>query len=432
MHRIGVIADDFTGATDIATAYASAGFRTAVFIEDAVAREEAADADVLVVALKTRTAPREEAVAASLDALRDLRRLGCERFYVKYCSTFDSTDEGNIGPILDAAAAELGAARTVVVPAYPDNGRTTYLGRLFVGDQLLEESPMREHPLTPMRRSRLRDLLSPQTGRAVGEVHLPAVHAGPEALRAALDALPEGYAVIDAVENADLRTIHRATRDDLLVSGGAGLALGAAGGSGTAAGSGADDAAGTSAAGEDASSGAAPVPPFPPLEGRSLVVCGSASSMTRAQVADAMRSHPTRALTVDRLAEEAAAEVDDVAAWIAGADRAAVPVVYSVATAGDLRHDAAAAIEDALAELARRAVAEGGVRHLIVAGGETSGAVTKALGIGRLDIGPRISPGVCWSRARTRAGESIDIALKSGNFGTEDMFSSAWKELGEA
>lgn len=422
MHRIGVIADDFTGATDIATAYASAGFRTAVFIEDAVAREETADADVLVVALKTRTAPREEAVAASLDALRDLRRLGCERFYVKYCSTFDSTDEGNIGPILDAAAAELGAARTVVVPAYPDNGRTTYLGRLFVGEDLLEESPMREHPLTPMRRSRLRDLLSPQTGRPVGEVHLPAVHAGPEALRAALDALPEGYAVVDAVENADLRTIHRATRDDLLVSGGAGLALGA------------DDAAGASAAGEDAtaSSGTAPVPPFPPLEGRRLVVCGSASSMTRAQVADAMRSHPTRALTVDRLAEEAAAEVDDVAAWIAGADQSAVPVVYSVATAGDLRHDAAAAIEDALAELARRAVAEGGVRHLIVAGGETSGAVTKALGIGRLDIGPRISPGVCWSRARTRAGESIDIALKSGNFGTEDMFSSAWKELGEA
>ncbi|WP_157517860.1 3-oxo-tetronate kinase [Microbacterium resistens] len=410
MIDIGAVADDFTGATDLAMALRQQGFRAVVSIEDAALNAAAiGDADAVVVALKTRTAPVPDAVAQSVRAIRALEALGARRYYVKYCSTFDSTPEGNIGPILDAVMEELAEERTVVVPSFPDNGRTVYRGHLFVGDDLLENSPMRHHPLTPMTQSRIRDLLAPQTTRDIHEVPLPVVQAGPLPLREALDTAPAGYAVVDAVSDADLQSIATAVSGWRLISGGAGLALGMTG----------------------------PHPDlhdaFTAVPGRRLIVCGSASSRTRAQIAHAAATLPSRKLDVEEVASEPARVLAETLAWIREQDADAIPLVYTVGTPDDVRRGAdgntvAAGIEDLLSALVSRAVAALGVTQVIVAGGETSGSVLRGLGVARLHIGPRIAPGVCWSTADAPGGP-LTIALKSGNFGTEDMFTTAWKAI---
>ncbi|MER7973600.1 four-carbon acid sugar kinase family protein, partial [Streptomyces sp. NPDC096080] len=231
MPTLGAIADDFTGATDLATMLVARGFRTVVAVgPDALGRADPAlaDADAVVVALKSRTAPAGEAVALSVRSLEALRALGCRRFYFKYCSTFDSTPRGNIGPVTDALLDALGARRTVVVPSFPATGRTVYRGRLFVHDDLLDESPMRRHPLTPMRDARVERLLAPQTGRPVARIGLETVRDGADAVRAALDE-PEradALTVVDAVDDRDLAVIAAATEDFPLVTGAAGLAVG--------------------------------------------------------------------------------------------------------------------------------------------------------------------------------------------------------------
>lgn len=405
MH-IGAVADDFTGATDLATTLTTRGFSAAVVIEDRpVAPALLEGLDAVVVALKTRTAPVAQAVAESEAAIDRLLRWGAERLYVKYCSTFDSTDEGNIGPVLDAAAARLGVDRTVVVPAFPANGRTVEGGLLFVNGQLLEESPMRHHPLTPMTRSRLADLLAPQTRATITEIPLAVVRSG--ALREAIAAAPAGYLVVDAVEDDDLRTIAAASDGLRLLSGGAGLAIGL-----TPASSAQADA-------------------FPRFAGRRLVVCGSASAATRGQIADAReQGHPLRKVDVANALADPAAEVAALAAWVRGLDADAVPVVYSVGELADVTADggaSASAVELVLSTLV--ATLAGEVDRVIVAGGETSGAVVKALGVDLLRIGPQLAPGVCWSAAVAEGGRELAIVLKSGNFGAVDLFSSAWEQL---
>lgn len=405
MTTMGVIADDFTGATDIATAYAARGYRTEV-ITGADATVDG-DVDVEVIALKTRTAPVAVAVAASLDAYDRLRAAGHTRFFVKYCSTFDSTDRGNIGPVLDALAERTGAEHCVVVPAFPDNGRTTFQGHLFVGSELLEHSPMRHHPLTPMTASRVADILRPQTRHRVGEVHLATVHDGPAAIRSALDAAVTEYVVVDAVENADLVAIAAATADDVLRSGGSGLALGSTPGD------------------------ADPAAEFTAPVGRRLVVCGSASARTREQIAAAVAAgSPTYRIDVERLAADGSAVVQEAVAWLRAQPADSAPVIYSVGTPSDVSPDtdSAARIEAALSEVVERAVADGFTR-CIVAGGETSGAVVSRLGIERLTIGAVIAPGVCWAEGHTAAGHRVAVALKSGNFGAPDMFTTAWEAL---
>lgn len=404
MATMGVIADDFTGATDIATAYAARGYRTEVLTAGDAQADPAAD--VSVVALKTRTAPVGTAVAESLAAYDRLAAAGHTRFFVKYCSTFDSTDRGNIGPILDALAERTGAARCVVVPAFPDNGRTTFQGHLFVWSDLLEHSSMRHHPLTPMTKSRVADILRPQTRHTVGELHLATVHAGPVAVRSALDASADAYVVVDAVDDDDLAVIAAATDDDTLRSGGSGLALGIAPGT-----SDADTA-------------------FSAPDGRSVVVCGSASARTREQIASAAAAgSPTLRLDVARLAT-ASAVVQEAVAWLRAQAPESAPVVYSVGDPSDVSTDStsSARIEAALSEIVDHAVADGFTR-CIVAGGETSGAVVSRLGIRRLTIGSVIAPGVCWAEGVTRGGHRLAIALKSGNFGAPDMFISAWEVL---
>ncbi|UNX55345.1 four-carbon acid sugar kinase family protein [Georgenia sp. TF02-10] len=407
---LGAIADDFTGATDLAMMLRRAGFRVTVLIEDGtLPATELSSLDAIVVALKIRTAPRGDAVTAARGALQRLRSWGATRFYVKYCSTFDSTDEGNIGPVLDAVADDLGAARCVVVPSLPANGRTVYNGHLFVGADLLENSSMRHHPLTPMTRSRVADLLRPQTSYTVGEVRRGTVQEGPAALRRALDAAQARYLVLDAIDDADLAVIGAATADDVLVSGGSGLALGMSG-------PGTPDTAWS-----------------PPGTGRGAVLCGSVSRTTLAQIAHAARSQPVRQIDLATAIADPERTASELADWISCQDPGAIPVVCAARARSDVRSEldgvqVAPVVERVIAGVAWDVVRGGAVSAIVVAGGESSGAVVRALGVDALLIGPEIAPGVCWTTAAA-LGRQVALALKSGNFGEEDIFTSAWEHL---
>lgn len=407
MTQLGCIADDFTGATDVAAALTSAGHRTVVTI--GVPEGPVLGADAVVVALKSRTAPVAAAVEESIAAARALRALGASRFYFKYCSTFDSTPQGNIGPVADALLAELGLKLGVVVPSFPANGRRVFQGHLFVHDQPLDESPMSHHPLTPMKDANLLRLLAPQTTSRVELVPLQVVQDG-TALPATLASLAGGttrtLAVVDAVNDRDLVRIAHALPERALITGGAGLAA--------------------ALAGPDRR----PDPiGFP--AGPRLVVAGSASAATREQIAVAAREIPSAQVDRARLATAFDEEVARLLAVVRTAERT---LVYATASLDDLAADVdrardAALIERCLAELTRAAVAAG-ARRIVIAGGETAGAVTAALGVRRLEIGPSIAPGVVWSSAATADGTRVALALKSGNFGGPRLFLDAWDVLG--
>ncbi|WP_328698023.1 3-oxo-tetronate kinase [Streptomyces sp. NBC_00342] len=421
MPTLGAIADDFTGATDLATMLVARGYRTVVTVgPDAVAGDHAvAAADAVVVALKSRTAPVSEAVASSLGALRALRAAGCERFYFKYCSTFDSTPQGNFGPVTDALLNAVDERRAVVVPAFPDTGRTVLDGRLLVHGEPLDESPMRHHPLTPMRDSDVGRLLAPQTTHPVRHVGLETVRSGAETLKAALDdpALPDALVVVDAAENEDLRTISAATLHHRLVTGAAGLALGLTGPR-----PGASRARAASRPGDPA-----------------VVLSGSASAATRAQVAHGRAHLPHRKLDIAALRADLDASVTELVGFARDCwqdDPRRPPLIYAVDDLRDLDQDdatpaASVLVEQALAACAVRLVGAG-ARRLLVAGGETSGAVITALGVRTLTIGSPIAPGVTWATAARGTGHAdgeVDVALKSGNFGDTDIFTEAWSVL---
>lgn len=407
---LGIIADDFTGATDIATMLRRSGHRVAVVIEDGtLSPEQLRGLDAVVVALKSRSGSKEEAVAASLDALRRLQAWGADRFYVKYCSTFDSTDEGNIGTVLDAVTDELGVQTCVVVPSLPANGRTVYNGHLFVGADLLENSSMRHHPLTPMTRSRVADLLRPQTAYDVGEVVRDTVRQGAAPLRAALDGAGSRYVVVDAIDDDDLAVIGAATADHLLVSGGSGLALGIPG------------------------PGGAEASWAPPPRGRGAVLCGSVSRATLGQIADAARTQPVRQVDISAAIADPDAAANEIAAWVLAQAADSTPVVCAARDRSDVLPtvggvETAPVIERVLTQTAVLLTADATVTGLIVAGGETSGAVVRGLDIQSLQIGPELAPGVCWSAAET-GGRTVALALKSGNFGGTDLLTSAWERL---
>lgn len=423
MPTLGAIADDFTGATDLATMLVARGYRTVVTVgPDAIAEDRAvAAADAVVVALKSRTAPVSEAVDSSLAALRALRAAGCERFYFKYCSTFDSTPKGNIGPVTDALLNAIDVPRAVVVPAFPDTGRTVHGGRLLVHGEPLDESPMRHHPLTPMRDSDVGRLLTPQTTHPVRHIGLQTVRSGAEALRAALDdpALSDALVVVDATENEDLRTISAATLHHRLVTGAAGLALGLTGPR-----PGASRARAASHPGDPA-----------------VVLSGSASAATRAQVAHGRAHLPHRKLDIAALRADLDTSVEELVGFARDCwqdDPRRPPLIYAVddlrdldEAAGNATPAASVLVEQALAACAVRLVGAG-ARRLLVAGGETSGAVITALGVRTLAIGSPIAPGVTWATAARGTGHAdgmVDVALKSGNFGDTDIFTEAWSVL---
>lgn len=411
---IGAIADDLTGATDLSLILAREGLDV---VQVVGVPEQSADfggAEAVVVALKSRTIPADEAVAQSLASAEVLLARGAEKLFFKYCSTFDSTDEGNIGPVTDALLRLLGEERTIACPAFPTNGRSVYMGYLFVGEQLLSESSMKDHPLTPMRDANLVRVLQRQTARPVSLIARRTVAAGADAIAERLATL-EGIAIVDAVDDLDLRAIGAAAARTLkLVTGGSALAMGLV----------------PSRPRGDASTAlAAPA-------GGAVSLAGSCSAATRRQI-EAARAAGVEAMQVDPEAIAAGKVTTETALrFVLDAQGGALPpLVYSSA---DPEHVAAAqqklgtgkageVVEHFLGDLARR-LSEEGVARFIVAGGETSGAVVAALGVSALRIGPEIDPGVPWTLTQGRA-QPLALALKSGNFGADDFFVKAWRLL---
>ncbi|MEM9628106.1 MAG: 3-oxo-tetronate kinase [Pseudomonadota bacterium] len=416
---LGAIADDFTGATDLANTLVSQGMRTVQTIGVPEADLDLRDIDAVVVALKSRTSPVADAVAASLQALAWLRSMDAHQIVFKYCSTFDSTPNGNIGPVSDALMEAIGAELAIICPAFPAAGRRVFQGHLFVGAQLLSDSSMRDHPLTPMRDSNLVGLMTAQSRRKVGLVPHEIVAAGVEAMRQAFQALQgEGfnYAVVDAIADHDLQAIGTALADHPLITGGSGIALGLP--------------QNFRHAGRLTD---AVQPKAPDIAGRALILAGSCSEATRAQIARAKAKWPHRKLDVDRLAT-GDQEIEEVLAWAAGHDGQSPILIYGSADPHELattqarygRERAGALVEEALGRIAERLVGQG-IRRLIVAGGETSGVVVSALGVRALRICAEIAPGVPWTE--TLGEPELALALKSGNFGSETFFEDALNML---
>lgn len=409
---LGCIGDDFTGSSDLGNTLTKSGMRTVQYVG---VPDHPAESDVEagVVALKSRSIPVDEAVRLSLDALDWLREQGCEQFLFKYCSTFDSTPEGNIGPVAEALADALDARKVIVCPAFPVTGRSVYQGHLFVKDKLLNESGMENHPLTPMIDADLRRWLARQCRGTVGHIPATDVFAGPDAVRARMeseDAAGHRLLVADAIRDEDLRVLGQAAAGLPLVTGGSGIALGL------------PDNFRNQLSGQ---AGA-----WRGQEGRAAILSGSCSVATRAQVARHQGEAPALEVSADALMS-GAVTARGVADWMLAQD--GLPLAFSSADpdtvrAAQKRHGRetiANAFERFFADTAR-ALVNGGVTRLITAGGETSGAVVEALAPRRLEIGPEIDPGV----PAMRAGKNLVVALKSGNFGGDDFFAKAARILG--
>jgi uncharacterized protein YgbK (DUF1537 family) len=422
--KLGCIADDFTGGTDLANNLVRAGMRTVQVIGVPGPDSPMPDADAVVVALKSRTAPVAEAVDQSLAAARWLRARGAAQIYFKVCSTFDSTPRGNIGPVTEALMDELGAEFVVITPAFPENARTVFKGHLFVGDLLLSDSSMKNHPLTPMTDANLVRVMQAQlaatAGRRVGLIDYRCVAQGAAAIGqriAALRTEDVTLAVVDALNDDDLRTLARATSGLRLVVAGSGLAIGI-----------------------PAQHGLAPdarAAQLPKVGGMKAVVSGSCSAATNAQVT-AFIAAGGAALAVDPLQLAAGRDLAcDALAWAQPRLAGGPVLVYATAQPDAVRavqqqlgaERAGALVEQALSRIAVGLV-EAGVGQLIVAGGETSGACVQALGITQLRIGPQIDPGVPWCHCATPVRPAgLHLALKSGNFGGTDFFSRAFELL---
>lgn len=408
---LGCIGDDFTGSSDLANTLAKGGMRVTQFSGVPNGPAEP-DVEAGIVALKSRTIPPAEAVALSLAALDWLVDQGCRQFLFKYCSTFDSTPEGNIGPVIDALMQRLGTDRTIVCPAFPATGRSIYQGHLFVGDRLLSESGMEHHPLTPMTDADLRRWLAPQTKQGVGHVAATTVFQGGPAILTAIDGEARAgrpVVVVDAIRDADLFAIGHAARDLRLLTGGSGIALGLP-----------DNFRAENLLASEAST-------WVGSDGPAAILSGSCSTMTRTQVARYADMAPTLEIVPERVMAGEQSP-DGTVGW-ALEQTDGVPLIYSSADPEAVkaaqqcfgRDQLAARLEEFFAETARQLCAAG-VTRLVVAGGETSGAVVEGLGLSALAIGPEIAPGVPAVKASDRP---LWLTLKSGNFGDADFFQTA-------
>ena len=419
MAILGCIADDFTGATDLASTLVRQGMRAVQLIGVPGADDPVPDADAIIIALKSRTVPAADAVRDSVAALGWLQRAGCRQMFFKYCSTFDSTEHGNIGPVADALIEALGCGFAIACPAFPANKRTVYQGYLFVGGMLLNESGMQDHPLTPMRDANLVRVLSRQTDGTVGLVPFATVQRGAATIRAGLATLKEQgrrYAVVDAVTDQDLMAIGEAVDGHALVTGGSGVAMGLPENFRRLGLLVSDDAAG-----------------LPAIPGHAAVLAGSCSRATLYQIGSARDRVPT--LELDPLrTPDVDALVQQALSWVDG-KLGETPVVIAASAPPDTvaklqaalgRDEAGALVEAAMAGIAEGLVARG-VRRLVVAGGETSGAVVSRLGVRRLRIGAEIDTGVPWTLAEG-SGPAMLLALKSGNFGGRDFFLDAFEQ----
>ncbi|QCB47626.1 3-oxo-tetronate kinase [Hydrogenophaga sp. PAMC20947] len=419
---LGVIADDFTGATDVASMLVRAGMQTVQVL--GVPAEGLPEADAVVIALKTRTIPAIDAVAQSLQAMEALRKAGARQIYFKYCSTFDSTAKGNIGPVTDALMQALGADFTIACPAFPENGRTVFRGHLFVGDQLLSDSGMRHHPLTPMTDANLVRVLQSQTQQSVGLLRYDGLQKNAAGAVAQLRTEGVRIAVADALNNGDLLTLAEVCAELPLITAGSGVALGLPP---------AYQRRGWFQPSDSAAQLAT-------VQGPVAVVSGSCSEATNAQVARWIADGRT-AIALDPLALHTGAQTAESLLAEALPVLAGGPVLLYATAAPDrvkaaqaeLGVEAAGAlVEHTLATVAQGLV-QAGVRRLVVAGGETSGAVVQALAVQQLRIGAPICPGVPWTQsALPQSGEPLLLALKSGNFGGVDFFAEALRQAGAA
>jgi 3-dehydrotetronate 4-kinase len=417
---LGCIADDFTGATDLANMLVRGGMRTVQLLGVPAGDDPVPDVDAVVVALKSRTIAPAEAVSQSLASLRWLRAAGASQIFFKYCSTFDSTDEGNIGPVIDALMDALGADFTIACSAFPETGRTIFKGHLFVGDQLLSDTHMRHHPLTPMTDSDLVAVLGRQTDRGVGLIQHHQIEQGVAAIGSAMNALKadgQSIAIVDAVDDAQLFVIGEALAGLKLITGGSGIALG------LPANYRKDGLLGENPAAHQ----------VPSVTGSAMVLSGSCSAATLGQVAEFAKNRPT--LPLDPLAIAADPGVVDRAIDWAKRNLVDGPALIHASAPPDSvkavqdklgRNEAGDLVEQAMAKIAD-ALVEAGVRRLVVAGGETSGAVVGALGVKGLLIGAQIDPGV--PGTVTMGENPMALALKSGNFGAPDFFEKALRAM---
>ena len=417
---LGAIADDLTGATDLCNTLVAGGMRTVQMIGVPRPKTAAPDADAVVVALKSRTVPAAKAVRESRAALAWLQKGGARQIFFKYCSTFDSTPRGNIGPVADALLDDLGADLTIACPAFPTNGRTVYKGHLFVGDGLLENSGMRSHPLTPMRDSNLVSVLGAQTPRPVGLVGHETVRMGADVIRRALEGLREAgtrHAVVDAIDDKDLMAIGAACADLPLVTGGSGVAMGLP--------------ANFRESGRLGEAGEAAT--LPAASGHAVVIAGSCSPATLGQIERMAASCPAFFVDAEALAARRRVAAEALA-WARPRLADGPVLIYASAAPARVRRiqkqlgadKAGAMVERCLARIATGLV-DAGVGRLVVAGGETAGAVVSALGVQALRIGAEIDPGVPWTMS---VGEPrLHLALKSGNFGAPDFFTRAFAVL---
>jgi uncharacterized protein YgbK (DUF1537 family) len=419
MPLLGCIADDFTGGTDLANNLVKSGFRTVQTIGVPQSVGQLENIDAVVVALKTRTCPVDQAVHESKEALHCLESIGCQQFYFKYCSTFDSTPRGNIGPVTELLLRELGASFTIACPAFPDNGRTVYRGHLFVHDQLLNESGMQHHPLTPMTDPNIVRVLAAQTSLPVDLVRLNLVRQGEKAISEEFSrrqGQPPAVAITDASSNEDLIVLAGAAKNLKLVTGGSGLALGLGRNFGLTAGRAAQSI----------------IP-----SGRRAILAGSCSKMTLKQIEVAKKFCPHFRVAPEELAAQFETTLERVLSWAQQHRSDPNPLlVYTSGTPDEIASNqkilgvglAGDLCERFLAAVASKFV-DDHILQLIVAGGETSGAVVTKLGLDLLRIGPEIDPGVPWTLA-SGGHREIALALKSGNFGSEDFFVNAWRLLG--
>lgn len=410
--KLGCIGDDFTGSSDLANTLAKGGMRVVQYTGIPKAPADPA-VEAGVIALKSRSIPPDDAVRQSLAALAWLRAQGCTQIFFKYCSTFDSTAQGNIGPVADALADELGAERVIVCPAFPGAGRSVYQGHLFVWDRLLNECGMEAHPLTPMTDPDIRRWLGLQTRHTVGHVAAADVFTGPERISAALGeqcAAGHRMIVVDAIRDQDLVAIGRAAKDLPLITGGSGVAIGL-----------------------PANFGCQPAPvPWQAQGGKGVILSGSCSNATRAQVAYHAARHPSREIPAQEVITGRLTP-EEIAAWLLS--QPGLPLAYSSADPAEVariqaqhgREASAAALEGFFAAVAKSVIA-GGATRLVTAGGETSGAVVEGLDLMTLEIGPEIDPGV----PALRAAPDLVLALKSGNFGAVDFFEKADRLLAGA
>lgn len=407
---LGCIGDDFTGSSDLANTLARAGMRTVQY--SGVPTETVAD-DIQagVVALKSRSIDPKEAIRLSLEALTWLKAQGCQQFFFKYCSTFDSTAEGNIGPVADALADALNAHKVIVCPAFPGTGRSIYQGYLFVNNVLLNESGMENHPLTPMRDANLRRVMAQQSSNEVGFVPASIVLQGASAIAKRMEAEHQAghrMLIVDAMRDADLMEIGAAAKDLPLITGGSGVALGLPANFGCKASE----------------------VPWQAQQGKAAILSGSCSSATREQIEHHMKTQPGIRIDVAKVIEGQQTPAE-IAQWLSETD--GLPMAYSSSDPKEVqrlqssfgRDACAQALESFFGETAQLLV-QSGVTRLLIAGGETSGAVVESLKLDTLEIGPEIDPGV----PALRAGKNLVIALKSGNFGSVDYFEKAAAVLG--